>query len=75
MKNKIIKIFTDNSSTIDIDSLNNNKTFSESGIDSLDIMNIFLEVEQEFGITIDDNEYESLVNLDSLVKVVQSKCE
>lgn len=75
MIDNIVQIFDNNSATVDLEALKNNISFKDSGVDSLDLMNILLEVEQEFDISIEDDEYQDINNLESLLKVVEAKCK
>lgn len=73
MNDKLIKIFEENSTAVDKELLMNNSSFKDSGIDSLELMNILMEVEQSFSLTIEDSEYEEINNLSDLIKLIESK--
>ena len=50
----------------------NNASFTNNlGIDSLDLYEVFMEFEKEFGITIPDEEAEKLTTVDSVINYVK----
>lgn len=57
----------------DIDKIQNAKSWGDLGLDSLDTVELMMAIEDKFSIIIDDEESASLVDLDSVVNLVQSK--
>lgn len=43
------------------------------GMDSLDVVELVMEVEKEFKISISDNEYDGITTVGSVVDLVESK--
>lgn len=43
------------------------------GMDSLDVIELVMEVEKEFKISISDNEYDGITTVGSVVDLVESK--
>jgi acyl carrier protein len=60
---------------IDIDKakFDPNKTFDENGIDSLDMMSIFLGVEEKLGVKLSDEELEGVSSVVALVAAINKK--
>lgn len=48
---------------------------TQLGIDSMDFIEVLMAVEEEFGITIKDEESEKLVTISDVVKCVEEKSE
>ena len=48
-------------------------TFSELGLDSLDIFNFFVEVDNELGVAIPDEDFEQLNSFATLLDYVNAK--
>lgn len=49
------------------------KTFKANGVDSLDVMNIFLAVEEQYGIKFSDDEVEEINSASDLLRVLNTK--
>ena len=49
-----------------VDLLPLNQTFIEIGLDSLDIFNIFLEIEKQFNVTLPDEEIDHLQTIEAI---------
>ncbi|MBM6551156.1 acyl carrier protein [Marinomonas ostreistagni] len=47
---------------------NTEKTFSELGLDSLDVFNFFVEVDTEYGVVVADDEFEALNTLEKVAQ-------
>jgi acyl carrier protein len=47
-----------------------NVSFSEQGIDSLDMMSIFLNIEEKFNLKIPDADIDKLVSVEKIVEYV-----
>ena len=68
---KIRQIITDNADGINGDEIPLDAKLIETGLDSLDIATILLEVQEEFGVTIPENEEENLATLSAIVAFVE----
>jgi acyl carrier protein len=51
----------------------NSKTWKEAGIDSLDTLEIMLTVSEKFGVEINEDDEETLVNFDALIAYLEVK--
>jgi acyl carrier protein len=49
------------------------KTWKEAGIDSLDTLEIMLTVSEKFGVEINEDDEETLVNFDALIAYLEVK--
>jgi acyl carrier protein len=59
---------------MDAFSISNNASFiNDLGIDSLDLLEIIMEWEKEFHITIPDEDKEKLVNIEAVIKYIANK--
>jgi len=59
---------------MDAFSISNNASFiNDLGIDSLDLLEIIMEWEKEFHITIPDEDKEKLVNIETAIKYIANK--
>lgn len=54
--------------SIDVSKLKSNTSLRDSGIDSLDMANIFLEIEEKYSVNIPDNDLDSIDSIDDIVK-------
>ena len=59
----------------DVSELKNDIKLSEQGIDSLDIVNVYLLLEEKFGIKIPDEDLDKVTTIDEIVEYVNSKLE
>ncbi|HTM06615.1 MAG TPA: acyl carrier protein [Patescibacteria group bacterium] len=69
--NKVADIVAENLS-IDRSTIIGSATLESLGADSLNIIEIIMKIEEEFGITINDEEAESLHTLDAVVDYVHN---
>lgn len=51
----------------DMSSIENDTLFEEIGLDSLDRMNFFLDIEERFGIQIKDDDFQRLNSIDGII--------
>jgi acyl carrier protein len=59
---------------LDVDKLQENTHFQDDlGVDSLDLIELRMEIEKVFGITITDEETETLTTMGSFIDCVNSK--
>ena len=57
----------------DVENLKNDVELEEQGIDSLDMANVYLLCEEEFGIKIPDEDIDKVKTIDSLVGYINNK--
>ena len=62
-----------NYSDFELDGVNLDTELNEIGLDSLDLIEIAMDLEHEFTIDIRDDEVEDIVNVGGLVKLVSDK--
>lgn len=53
---------------VEADGLSADKTFEEQGLDSLDVFNLFLELEKVSGVQVPDEDMEGLQSIDAVAK-------
>lgn len=58
--------------TLAEDALDKAETLADVGIDSLDAINILYEIEDDFGMTVRDEDSKDIKSFDDLVNVVQA---
>ncbi|OFX88782.1 MAG: hypothetical protein A2W99_04755 [Bacteroidetes bacterium GWF2_33_16] len=61
------------SPSIDIDNLDDDTTFKDYDIDSLDRMSIYLAIEEEFGLKVPEDELPLLSSINMIAKYILSK--
>lgn len=66
LKEKIVKIITEQSSK-DVKEITSEAKITELGLDTLDLVEISLSLEEIFGIEVDDEEAEKLTTVDDLI--------
>ena len=76
--NKISELFSTTSSSnqsIDIDTFSSSDLVTDLGYDSLDLINFFFQIEEEFGVIITEEEIEScgLSKIENLAKIIETK--
>jgi len=59
----------------DVSELQNDIKLSEQGVDSLDIVNIYLLIEEKFGVFISDEDLEQVKTIDDIIGYVNAKLE
>jgi acyl carrier protein len=57
----------------DVENLANDLDLQDQGIDSLDMANICLMCEEEFGVKIPDEDLDQLQTIDSIVEYINTK--
>jgi len=70
---KIKEIIKAINSRADIDTLKENALLDKQGIDSLDMLNIFLQVEEVFHIKIPDEDVDRLKTINDMVDYVATR--
>lgn len=53
-----------------MDTLSNDESLASQGIDSLDLSNIYLVVEEEFGVTIPDADLDKVESINNLIAYI-----
>ncbi|GLU55838.1 acyl carrier protein [Dyadobacter frigoris] len=72
MKERIIKIL--NNFGIDKSAVSDNANFMKDlGFDSLDTVDLMMQLEQEFNIAIPDDDYAKIVTVKSLVEYLEER--
>lgn len=51
------------------------KTFADLGLDSIDLVSLFLIIEDEFDLEIDEQDAPKILSVDSLVKYLETNSE
>lgn len=57
----------------DVNEIVNDIPLSDQGIDSLDIVNVYLLLEEKFGIKIPDEDLKKISTLNSIIEYINSK--
>lgn len=68
----ILSIIESATISVDLSLFNGNTVFEDAGIDSLEIFNIFLGIEEHFGVTIPDEEVDQLKSVNEIVAYLQN---
>jgi acyl carrier protein len=55
----------------DVATIKYDASLSKAGIDSLEMMNVFLAIEEKFGIKIPDEDIDALDSVDSIIDYLQ----
>lgn len=57
----------------DIAVLDNDASLPEQGVDSLDMSNIYLLIEEKFGVHLPDEDLDQLLSINDIVKYLENK--
>jgi len=57
----------------DANEMKSNIALSEQGIDSLDVVNVYLLLEEKFDVKIPDEDLEQVQTIDEIVKYINNK--
>lgn len=57
----------------DVEEMKNDIPLSEQGIDSLDVVNVYLLIEEKYGIKIPDEDLDKLKTIDEIVLYINEK--
>lgn len=60
---------------VDFSNMSLNTDLTSLDVDSLDLVELIMAIEQEFEIEISDEEIEEIISLDKAIKLVESKIE
>lgn len=58
---------------LDIDALAADVAFRDQGVDSLDVSNLFLHVEEDFNVIVPDEDIDALNTIEKIVSYINSK--
>ena len=68
---KIIKIISDNTD-ISTESISPETTLYELGLDSIDLVDLVMEIEDAFSVTVPDEEFENIKAVSDIVALIES---
>ena len=73
--NKLLNIIEENIDNVNIGSINAASTLTENvGMDSVDLYSLVMEIEESFGIEIQDSELDKLITFGDLIeKILETK--
>ena len=57
----------------DVKSLRNDISLREQGIDSLDVVNVYLLLEEKFDVKIPDEDLDKVLTIDNIVEYINEK--
>lgn len=72
-KEKFLKYLEQEEISIDVENFNIDNTFSDNGIDSLDIFAILLRIEDDLGVKVPDSELDGINTIKELIEHVNKK--
>lgn len=70
---KVLEVLMNSGVSADISDVENDTSLSGAGVDSLDMSNFFLCLEEAFEVKIPDEDLDSLDSIDEIVMYLQSK--
>lgn len=70
---QLIEILISSGADIDRADIDTSKSLEELGLDSLDIFNLFTEIDAELGIDVPDKDFESLKTIEDINKYLKNK--
>lgn len=71
---EIIKNLIAEKSGVDVEKISNDLELKDNlGIDSLDIVELIMELEEEFNCTIPDEDYESSMFVKDIIEIVENR--
>lgn len=73
LTDEIIAVITAVGVSADVSKIRGDTRLSEAGIDSLEMMNILLGVEEKYGVKIPDEHISALRTVDDIVNYLQSR--
>jgi acyl carrier protein len=69
----VIKVIAEAEVLGEVNDMKNDISLSDQGVDSLDVVNVYLLLEEKFNIKIPDKDLKYLQSIDSIVKYINSK--
>ena len=70
---KLRKVIGDTVIGFDVSSLKDTDVFTESGIDSLDHMNLLLAIDDEYGLNIPDGDVDQCTSIQAIIDYFEKK--
>jgi len=70
---KFIEYLNQEDINYDVDGFNSNNSFSDNGIDSLDIFTVLLKIEDDLGIKVPDSDLDNINTVDELITYINDK--
>lgn len=58
---------------VDVENMDPDQPIMDQGVDSLDRSSVFLEIEDEFGVNLDDNQIEQLDTLNKILDFIKKE--
>lgn len=71
-REEILEIIDGAGVSVNVADIKCDLSFKKVGIDSLEMMNVFLAIEQKFDIKIDDDDVNALDSVDSIISYLES---
>ena len=71
--NQILDLVAKSGTVEDMDNFDSSKTFRENGVDSVEVMGLFLAVEEGLGVKFSEDEANSINTIDEMVALLNSK--
>jgi len=72
-KEDVWKIIEDAGVDADLDKIKSGHTLIDAGVDSLDLANVLLGIEESFNIKIPDEDVEALASIDAIVSYLSTR--
>lgn len=72
-KNFVLNLLKDIGSPIKSENISSDRNLSDQGVDSLDLTNLFFELEEKLNIKIDDEDVAKLKTLDEIINFCNLK--
>ena len=67
----IVAIIKGLNTMVPISSMKSDTLFEDAGMDSLDRMNLFLEIEEQFSLKIPDTDFNELNSIDAIIQYLK----
>lgn len=69
----IIELIQEAGILVDLNDIDSSIKLRDQGLDSLDMMNLFMHIEERFNISISDENYKKLLSVDEIVDYLNDK--
>lgn len=70
---EIMEVIQSSGVAADLNNVSNDTSLTEAGVDSLDMANILLGIEEKYEVKIPDEDMDQLDSIDAIVKYLASK--
>jgi acyl carrier protein len=70
-REQVLEVIARAGVSVDVGAIQGNISLSKAGIDSLEMMNVFLAIEENFNIKLSDEDTEKLNTLDDIIAYLQ----